>query len=145
MKTTTTILFICLIFLGASLGFAQDGSVEVTNASIDPQPQEGQGENGNMALSIGLKNNDHRKVENASLEISYYAKDGVLIQKNIIKKALSESIPAKEERKYRIHLNRYNKALFGSLDTKSQGQYPYSRAKEVEGLRVKVMDVNWSW
>ena len=141
----TTIFFICLIFLGAALCFAQGGAVEVISASIDPQSHEGKVENGNMYLSIRLQNTDHRNVENLSLEISYYTKDEILIQKSVVKKALSESIPAKQERKYRIHLNRYNKTLFGSLDTKSQGQYPYSRADEVDGLRIKVKDVYLSW
>lgn len=140
-----TVLFLCLIFLGVALGFAEEGAVEVTSASIDPQSQGGTGENGNMYLSIGLKNNDYRKVKNVSLEISYYAKDEVLIQKSIVKKALSESIPAKGERKYMIHLDRYNKTFFGSLDTQSQGQYPYDRAGEVDGLRINVTDVNLSW
>ena len=140
-----TVLFICLMLLGAAPCFALEGPVEVTSASIEPQSQGGKDENGNMYLSIGLKNNDYRKVKNASLEISYYAKDEVLIQKSIVKKALLESIPAKGERKYKIHLNRYNKTLFGSLDTKSQGQYPYNRTEEVDGLRIKVTDVNLSW
>lgn len=140
-----TVLFFCLMFLGAAMGFAEESPVEVTSVSITPHAQEGKDENGNMYLSIGLKNDDYRKVKNVNLEISYYTKDEILIQKSVIKKALVESIPAKEERKYEIHLNRYNKTFFGSLDTKSQGQYPYHREKDVDGVRIKVTDVSLSW
>lgn len=139
------VLWVCLMLSGASMCFAEEGPVEVTSVSIAPHAQEGKDENGNMYLSIGLKNDDLRTVKNVNLEISYYTKDEILIQKSVVKKALVESIPPKEERKYEIHLNRYNKNFFGSLDTKSQGQYPYDREKDVDGVRIKVTNVRLRW
>ena len=139
-------LWICLMLLGSATGFAQLEVVEVTSVSIKSQAQpEKPEDNGNMDLYIRLRNKDPRKVSNLTLEICYYSKNEMLHQKSVIKHALPEGIPPDQEKGYVIHLARYNKTLFGSLDLKSQGQYPYGREAEVDGVKIIAKDLRYQW
>jgi hypothetical protein len=85
-------------------------------------------------LIMEFKNNGDKKVSNLNFEISYYAKEGYLIKKVLMKNALTEEIPQRESRKYKIRLRN------DFFDDKNE-QYPYSRKNEVAEFDIKITNV----
>jgi hypothetical protein len=136
------------MLLGASAVFAVERGVEATNVSIESGIQrlgpDGT-DNGDKVLHLRLWNKGLRLAKNVDLEIEYYAKDGSVIQTGVVKKALNVPIAPGGEKNYQVPLARYNKTLFGSLDMKSQGQYPYGRDQDLDGVKVQIKNVKFVW
>ena len=142
------ILWAGLMLLGAAAVFAGDRGVEVTRVSIESGARQlgpDGTDNGDKVLHIQLWNKGLRLAKNLDLEIEYYAKDGSVIQTGVVKKALNVPIAPGGEKSYRVPLARYNKTLFGSLDMKSQGQYPYDRDQDLDGVKVRTQNVKFVW
>lgn len=136
VKNKYPVIFICLTLLlcmGAKRAVAEKyiNNVEVGEADI----KLNRSEHPPVAyLIIDFKNNGDKKISNLNFEISYYAKEGYLIDKALIKNALTEGIPRGETRKYKIPLkNDY-------FNTRNE-QYPYSRHEEVSEFDLKITAV----
>ncbi|MFH0985831.1 MAG: hypothetical protein V1882_09920 [Candidatus Omnitrophota bacterium] len=143
-----TIFLVGWMFLSATAVFAGEREVEVTNVSIEPGARQ-MGpdgvDNGDKVLHIRLWNKGIRLAKNLDLEIEYYAKDGSVIQTGVVKKVLNVPIEPGVEKNHRVPLARYNKTLFGLLDMKSQGQYPYGRDQDLDGVKVRAQNVKFVW
>lgn len=85
-------------------------------------------------LYVELKNNGDKNISNLNFEISYYDRDGYLIEKHAVKNALTGPLPKKETQKYRIHLN-------GNVINEKNAQYPYSQHDKVNEFDIKITGV----
>ena len=88
-------------------------------------------------LYIELKNNSDKKVSNLTFEISYYETEGYLIQKSVLKNALTEAMKKGETRKYKIRLK-------GDIVNTEHEQYPYSQQNKVNGFDIKITSVKFA-
>ena len=139
IKNKYPVIFICIMLLLCSSegGVAAEkytDNVEVGEVDIKMDRSE----HPPIACLIAeFKNNGGKKISNLSFEIKYYAKDGYLIKKIVIKNALNEDIPQGETRKYKIRLKR------DFFDEKNM-QYPYSRSDEVTEFDLKITNVKFA-
>ena len=88
-------------------------------------------------LCVEFKNNGDKGISNLDFEISYYDKDGYPIKKAVVKNALTEEIPKKESRRYKIRLK-------GNIVNIDNAQYPYAQQNEVSEFDIKVISVKFS-
>lgn len=85
-------------------------------------------------LYIELKNNGDKNISNLTFEISYYDAEGYLIEKSVVKNALTKTISKGEVRKYKIRLN-------GDVVNIEHEQYPYSQHDKVNDFDIKIKSV----
>lgn len=88
-------------------------------------------------LCVELRNNTDKTAANLDLEIRYNDADGYLIRKTVLKNKLTEAIPPRESRKYKIPLK-------GDVFNERNEEYPYARSSEVGHFEVKVLKVKFS-
>ena len=88
-------------------------------------------------LYMELKNNGDKKISNLTFEISYYDSEGYLIEKAVIKNALTKAMPKKEALKYKIRLN-------GDVMNIEHEQYPYSQLDKVKEFDIKITGVKFA-
>lgn len=129
-------ILICLMFLLCSDAKRTVAEEHINNVEIgEADIRIDRSEHPPVAyLIIDFKNNGDKKISNLNFEISYYAKEGYLIKKALVKNALTENIPQGETRKYKIPLSS------DFFDTKKE-QYPYSRHEEVSEFDLKITNV----
>ncbi len=123
-------LLTCLMFFCSTMCFAQDNTVTITTNDIRREMQDSLKY---AYLYIGLRNDGNEKINNLNLEISYYTNEEFLIEKDVVKNALNESIPPGEERKYKISL--------GYDGTFSDVHYPFDQDSSLHHYKVKITDV----
>jgi len=131
-------IFICsilLLFLSATKAVGEDyiKNIEVGESSIKFVENEF---NPPAYLYLELKNNGDKNVANLTFEISYYDAEGYLLQKAVVKNALTDSLPKKETRKYRIRLN-------GDVINIEHEQYPYSQHDKVGDFDIKILKIKF--
>lgn len=85
-------------------------------------------------LYIELKNNGPRRIANLTFEVSYYDHEGYLIEKSVVKNALTEAIPKGQTRKYKIRLK-------GDVINTEHEEYPYSQLGKVNEFDIKITNV----
>ena len=88
-------------------------------------------------LYIELKNNGDKNVSNLTFEITYYDPEGYLLEKSVLKNALTEVMPKRETRKYKIRLK-------GDAINTEHEEYPYSQLNKVNGFDIKIAGVKLS-
>ena len=88
-------------------------------------------------LYVELKNNGDRNVANLTFEISYYDPEGYLIEKAVVKNALTEIMPKREARKYKIRLS-------GDVINIEHEQYPYSQQSKVNDFDIKIINIKFT-
>ena len=139
VKNKYPIIFVCVIFLlclGSKRAMGEDyvKNIERGEASIDFN----QNEFPHAAyLHIEFKNNGDKKIANLTFEISYYDEEGILIEKVVVKDALTETMPKGEKKKYRIRLK-------GDIVNIEHEQYPYSQQERVKGFDIKIISVKFA-
>ena len=88
-------------------------------------------------LCIELKNNGDKNIANLNFEMRYNDADGYLIEKAVLKNALTETIPPGETRKYKIRLK-------GDIVNIEHEQYPYAHSNKVNDFHVTIKDVKFA-
>ena len=94
-------------------------------------------------LRAEFKNNGDKKISNLTLEIKYYDDESFLLEKAVIKDALTEAvpkgeaIPKGEKVKYKIRLK-------GDIVNIEHEQYPYSQQEKVSRFEIKIISVRFA-
>jgi hypothetical protein len=88
-------------------------------------------------LYVELKNSGDKKIANVNFEVSYYDAEGYLLQKAVLKNALTKAMPQKGALKYKIRLK-------GDVLNTEHEEYPYSQLNKVGGFDIKITGVKIS-
>ena len=88
-------------------------------------------------LYVELKNSGDKKIANVNFEVSYYDAEGYLLQKAVLKNALTKAMPQKGALKYNIRLK-------GDVLNTEHEEYPYSQLNKVGGFDIKITGVKIS-
>ena len=138
-KNKYFIIFICLIALLCLSADRATGEEHIKDIEIgETDIKISQSELPPVAyLYIELKNNGDKKISNLTFEISYYDSEGYLIEKSVIKNALTKAMPKKEALKYKIRLN-------GDVMNTEHEQYPYSQLDKVKEFDIKIISVKFA-
>lgn len=124
------------LFPGVNVAAVEEGvkDVEVTDASI----KFAQNEPFHSAyLYMELKNNGDKDIDNLNFQINYYDAEECLIKKVVMKNKLTDILPAKGTKKYKVRLR-------GDVFNERNEEYPYSQKGDVDDFDVKILDVKFS-
>jgi len=124
-------LSISLSCLTAGKGMAEDyiKNIEIGDSSIKMDQKEFPPA---ACLYIELKNNGDKKISNVTFAINYFDTEGYSLKKVVVKNALTEAIPKRETRKYKIRLK-------GDVVNIEREQYPYSMQGKVGEFDIKII------
>lgn len=89
----------------------------------------------NAFLYVAFENQGSADISGLDIEILYYTKDNFLISKEVLEKALTEPIPSKEVKKYKLYLG-------NSVETSYEhAAYPFEQLKSLDHYEVQAVNI----